>query len=132
MARTKAKSGFDAKLGRMAVTAARARKLALSLENASEAPHFDRVAFRTPRRMFATLATSGANINFMFDPELRDFYCEQAPEAFTPVPGGWGRMGATTCDLTRVDEATFLSALKAAHARANAPLPKRVKKSKRA
>ena len=115
----------------MAVTAARARKLALSLENASEAPHFDRVAFRTPRRMFATLGAGGRDINFMFDPDLRDFYCEQAPDAFAPVPGGWGRMGATTCDLKRVEEATFVSALKAAHARANAPLRKRAKKGKR-
>lgn len=114
----------------MPVTSARARKLALSLENASEAAHFDRAAFRTPRRIFATLGASGAEMNFMFDPELHDFYCEQAPAAFAPVPGGWGKMGATRCELSRVDEATFLSALKAAHARANAPLPKRVKKKR--
>jgi hypothetical protein len=52
----------------------------------------------------------------MFDPALRDFYCEQAPNAFSPVPGGWGRMGATRCDLKKADEPTLLSALKAAHA----------------
>ncbi len=51
----------------------------------------------------------------MFDPDLRDFYCEQAPEAFAPVPGGWGRMGATRCDLNAVDEPTLMSALMAAH-----------------
>jgi len=48
----------------MAVTPKRARELALSLENASEAPHFERVAFRTPRRIFATLARSGVDLNF--------------------------------------------------------------------
>ncbi len=105
----------------MGVTPARARKLALSLENASETPHFDRAAFRTPRKIFATLAKSGADLNFMFDAALQEFYCEQAPGAISPVPGGWGRMGATRCDLKRIDEATFLSALKAAHALANAP-----------
>jgi hypothetical protein len=51
----------------------------------------------------------------MFNPDLRDFYCEQAPEVFTPVPGGWGRMGATRCDLHTVDETMVMSALKAAH-----------------
>ena len=51
----------------------------------------------------------------MLDPDLRDFYCERAPEAFAPVPGGWGRMGATRCDLEAVDEATLTSALQAAH-----------------
>jgi hypothetical protein len=114
----------------MAVTPARARKLALSLDAASEAPHFDRVAFKTPRRTFATFANSGADINLMFDAAMQDFFCEQAPEAFAPVPGGWGKMGATRCDLKRVDEATLLSALKAAHALA-APKPKAAKVAKK-
>jgi hypothetical protein len=59
----------------------------------------------------------------MFDPDLRDFYCEQAPRAFAPVPGGWGRKGATCCRLDAVDEATLRSALAAAHALA-APRPR--------
>ena len=110
----------------MSVTPARVRKLALALENASEVPHFDRAAFRTPRRIFATMGADG--VNFMFDAALQEFYCEQAPEVFAPVSGGWGKMGATHCDLKTVEEATFLSALKAAHARANAPPPKKAKK----
>jgi hypothetical protein len=113
----------------MPVSPARARKLALSLERTSEAPHFDRAAFRTPRKIFATLANSGADINLMFDAALQEFYCEQAPAMFAPVPGGWGRMGATSCDLKRADEATLLSALKAAHALA-APKPKVAKVAK--
>ena len=111
----------------MQVNAAKARKLALSLESVSERPHFDRAAFRTPRKIFATLANSGADINLMFDAALQEFYCEQAPQAFAPVAGGWGRMGATRCDLKRVDEATLLSALKAAHALA-APKAKRARR----
>jgi hypothetical protein len=99
----------------MSVDAARVRELALALASASEAPHFDRLAFRTPRKIFATLSAAAGDLNLMFDPDLRDFYCEQAPQAFTPVPGGWGRMGATRCDLRTVDEATLMSALRAAH-----------------
>ncbi len=113
----------------MAVTPARARKLALSLEAANEAPHFDRAAFRTPRKIFATLANSGADINLMFDAALQEFYCEHAPHGFAPVPGGWGRMGCTRCDLKKIDEATLLSALTAAHALA-APKPKKARKTK--
>lgn len=107
----------------MAVDPQRARELALALPEAGERPHFHRQAFRTPRKTFATLDAAARDINLMFDPELRDFFCEQAPEAFTPVPGGWGRMGATRCDLTRVDEPTLLSALTAAHQLAQ-PRPK--------
>jgi hypothetical protein len=99
----------------MPVTAARARELALSLPLASEAPHFDRLAFRTPRKIFATLGASAADLNLMFNPDLRDFYCEQAPKIFAPVPGGWGRMGATRCDLKKTSETMLMSALKAAH-----------------
>jgi hypothetical protein len=98
----------------MAVDAARARELALALPNASEAPHFHRLAFRTPRKIFATLDAKACDVNFMFDPAMRDFYCEQAPDAFAPVPGGWGKKGATRCDLRVVDEATLKSALLAA------------------
>lgn len=101
-----------------------ARRLALALPGASEAPHFHRLAFRTPRKIFATLDAAAQDLNLMFDQDLRDFFCEQAPHAFTPVPGGWGRMGATRCDLTRIDEATLASALAAAH-RLAAPRPRK-------
>ena len=75
-------------------------------------------------------AGDGADINLMFDPELRDFYCEQAPHAFSPVPGGWGRMEATRCNLKMVDEATLLPALMAAH-RLAGPKPKKPTRGKR-
>ena len=110
----------------MTVTAEQARDLALSLEGASEKPHFERLAFRTPRRIFATLAADGAELNLMFDPELQAFYREQAPEAFAPVPGGWGRNGATRCLLAEVDPDTFRGALMAAHALASRPRGRRV------
>src|SRR6185312_7726111 len=110
----------------MAVSAERARALALALPEASEAPHFHLAAFRTPRKIFATLDEATPRLNLMFDPDLRDFYCEQAPEAFSPVPGGWGRNGATHCDLRVVDEATLVSALQAAH-RLAAPKGKRAR-----
>ena len=108
----------------MALTAARARKLLLGLANVSEVPHFDRLAFRTPRRIFATLAADGGDVNFMFGPFEQETFCEMAPHALAPVPGGWGRMGATRCDLKKIDQATFVAALEAAYARASAPRDK--------
>jgi hypothetical protein len=107
----------------MGVDPERVRSLALALPDASEAPHFHRLAFRTPRKIFATLDGAARDLNLMFDPDLRDFYCEQAPDAFSPVPGGWGRKGATRCLLDTVDEATLVSALRSAHQLA-APKPK--------
>lgn len=112
----------------MPVSPAKVRKLALALPGASEVPHFDRAAFRTSRRIFATMSADGASVNFMFDPEQQEFWCENEPAAFAPVPGGWGRMGATTCLLPSVDEAAFRSALNAAHARAMEPPKKKPRK----
>jgi hypothetical protein len=106
------------------VSAERVRELAPALPTASEAPHGHRLAFRTPRKIFATLDTAVPDLNLMFDPDLRDFYREHAPRAFSPVPGGWGRRGATGCDLATVDEASLVSALTAAH-RLAAPRAKR-------
>ncbi|HXJ19967.1 MAG TPA: MmcQ/YjbR family DNA-binding protein [Polyangia bacterium] len=105
----------------MALSAARARKLLLSFDNVTEAPHFDRVAFKTLRRTFATLAGDGSDVNFMFDALGQETFCAMAPQVLAPVPGGWGRMGATRCELKRVNEALFIAAAEAAHARANQP-----------
>ena len=99
----------------MAVDPAQVRDLALSLDSVVEVPHFHRQAFRTPRKIFATLDLTTRDLNLMFNPDLRDFYCEQAPKAFGPVLGGWGRKGATRCDLQAVDQPLVMSALKAAH-----------------
>ena len=111
----------------MPITVRRAREYALALPGAEEKPHFDRIAFRTPRRIFATLAGDGGDINLMFDPDLQAHYCAMAPGAFAPVTGGWGAQGATRCDLTKVDASTLKSALLAAHTHANAPPPKKKK-----
>lgn len=67
----------------------------------------------------------------MFDHALQKQFCAEAPDAITPVPGGWGRMGATRCDLKKIAAVTFVAALKAAHARARAPQPKARKRAKR-
>jgi hypothetical protein len=100
----------------MAVAKARVRNLALSLEGASEVTHVDRPAFRTPRKIFATLPPDESVVTLMFDPATQEFFCEQAPGVIEPLPGGWGRMGMSRCNLSKADESLVHSALKAAHA----------------
>src|SRR3954447_14545248 len=87
----------------MSVDPERVRSLAPSLPDAREAPHWHRLAFRTPRKIFATLDGAARDLNLMFNPDIRDFYCEQAPAAFSAVPGGWGRKGSTRCLLDVVE-----------------------------
>lgn len=105
------------------VTAARFKKLCLSLEGTTEVPHFDRLAYRT-RKMFATLPPDGRTANLLLVPDLQAAIVEAMPHAFHPVPGGWGRMGFTTVDLAKVDEADLVKVLQESHALASEP-PKR-------
>jgi hypothetical protein len=94
-------------------TGADLRRLALSLEGTSEAPHFDRIAFKA-RRIYVTLAADGKTANFMFASEQQEFKCLMAPEAFSPVPNAWGRRGATTAILSRLSIAELEDALRTA------------------
>lgn len=101
------------------VSAARFRELALSFEGAIEVPHMERAAFRTTRRIFATLPPDGGSANLLLDRDLQEAVCEMSPKAFAPVPGGWGRMGYTTVNLRVVTEKDLIPALTEAHARAS-------------
>lgn len=93
------------------------RRLALALAGTSEVPHMDRAAFKVAR-IYATLAADGASANFRFRSEEQEFICMMAPDAFAPVPGGWGRQGWTTAVLSRLDEARLAQALETAWAHA--------------
>jgi hypothetical protein len=48
------------------------RRIALSLEGTSEAPHFDRAAFKVAR-IYVTLAADGKTANFKFSPDEQEF-----------------------------------------------------------
>jgi hypothetical protein len=105
-------------------TAQDLRRLALSLEGTTEAPHFDRAAFKVAR-IYVTLAPDGKTANFMFTPEEQEFKCMLAPEAFAPVPNAWGKRGATTARLAKLKVAELKGALETAYQHA---LPRKPKK----
>ena len=96
------------------------RRIALSLDGVTEAPHFDRAAFKVAR-IFATMPPDGLTANLKFEADEQQLKCLTAPEAFAPVPGGWGRMGWTTATLKNLSADELASALQTAWAHA---LPK--------
>jgi len=82
---------------------ARFRKFALSLDGVAEVPHMDRTAFRTKRKIFATLGGDD-RVNLMIHPaEKRESLMESFPDAFFSL-GGWTRLGYVAVDLRTVDE----------------------------
>ena len=89
------------------------RRLALALEGTEEVPHMDRTAYRVAR-IYATVPPDGCTANLLFTAPDQALKCLTAPEAFAPVPGGWGRMGYTTATLAALEEAELAAALEMA------------------
>ena len=100
------------------------RRLALALEGTTEAPHFDRAAFKVART-YVTLAADAKTANFKFTPDEQEFKCLLAPEAFAAVPNAWGRQGWTAATLAKLSVAELKDALETAWRHAVAKKKKR-------
>jgi uncharacterized iron-regulated membrane protein len=91
------------------------RRLALSLPGALEGSHMGNPDFRVNGGNFATLALASQGYGMVqFTPEQQNGMVEDAPDVFSPVPGGWGRGGSTRVHLARVSEDVLAAALRAA------------------
>jgi hypothetical protein len=94
-------------------TAADFKRIALSLEGTTSAPHFDRTAFKVAR-IYATLAPDGRTANLKFAPDEQELKCLVAADAFAAIPNAWGRQGWTTATLAKLSSAELRAALEMA------------------
>ena len=91
------------------------RRIALSLEGAEEGSHIGQADFRVGGRIFATLAAEKQGYgNLMLTPDQQAEFVADKPEVFLPIPGGWGRNGATHVRLALANEDLLAGALQAA------------------
>jgi hypothetical protein len=97
--------------------AADLRRIALALQGTTEAPHFDRAAFKVDR-IYVTLAADGQTANFKFTADEQEFKCHLAPEVFQPIDNAWGRQGWTMASLSAASEDDLQAALEMAYAHA--------------
>ena len=94
------------------MSASRFRKTALSLPDAIEGAHQGHADFRVGKRVFATLGYPDASWGMVkLTPEQQIMLVEAEPGIFRPVPGGWGKGGATNVLLSKADGKTLRSAL---------------------
>ncbi len=97
------------------MNAADFRRIALSFEGAEEGSHFGAADFRVGGRIFATLASESQGYgNLMLTPEHQAAFVEGQPEIFLPIPGGWGKSGATHIRLAAATEDVLKGALQTA------------------
>ena len=103
------------KLEVMIVTGAGFRRIALALPEAVEGSHFNNPDFRVAGKIFATLALEKEGYGvLLLTQEQQAGMIEDAPELFSPVPGGWGRKGATRVHLAKVTPDVLEGALRMA------------------
>lgn len=88
-----------------------ARTAALSLPGTEEKPHFHLTSFRVKNKIFATIHSDKNYIMVKLSVIDQSVFCSYNKEIMFPVPGGWGRQGATFIDLKKVKKAMFLDAL---------------------
>jgi hypothetical protein len=94
-------------------TAADFRRIALALEGTTEAPHFDRIAYKVART-YATLAPDKRTANIRFTPDQQQLKCTVAPEAFAPLDNAWGLQGWTMATLSALSRPELQAALEMA------------------
>jgi hypothetical protein len=94
------------------MTAEEFRKLALSLPESAEQSHMGHPDFRVGGKIFATLGypdETRAMVKLLHDQQ--DALTRARPDVFSPVPGGWGRRGATHIALEAAEQAVVYDAL---------------------
>ena len=88
-----------------------ARKAALSLPETQEKPHFHLTSFRVKNKIFATIHADKNYMMVKLSAIDQSVFCSYNKEVIFPVPGGWGKNGATFINLKKVKKAMFLDAL---------------------
>jgi hypothetical protein len=92
------------------------RRLALELPGAIESSHMGHPDFRLNNRIFATLSAQEKGYGVLkLTPEQQQAFITEQPKSFSPVQGGWGRMGMTFIHLKHADEALIAGALSTAY-----------------
>jgi hypothetical protein len=107
------------------------RRIALSLPDTAEGSHFGSADFRVGGRIFATLSQEKQGFgHLLLTPAEQAGMVQDAPEIFSPVPGGWGRNGWTRVRLAKAKPDVLESALRTAW-RTRVEASKKTKKTSR-
>jgi len=93
------------------ITIEQARKMALALPETEEKSHFHLAGFWIKKKIFATIHADKNYVMVKLSPMDQSVFCSFHKEVIFPVPGGWGKHGATFINLKKVRKSMFLDAL---------------------
>ena len=91
------------------------RTQALAFPDTEEQPHFHLISFRVKNKIFATYWEKENRAMLKLNPVDQSVFCGPDKTIFFPVPGAWGKRGATFVELKKVRKDVFKDALTVAH-----------------
>ncbi len=91
------------------------RKLATSLDDVKEEPHFEKTSFRIRKKIFATMDERKRQVTLKLSEMDQSLFSAFDQTIIYPVPNKWGKQGWTVVELDRVPEDTFKDAMEAAY-----------------
>lgn len=89
-------------------------KIALSFSETTMAPHFETIAFKVGKKIFATLHTERHRVCLNLRPADQDIFCCFDAAVIYAVPNRWGQLGWTFVELKKVRKEMLVDALKLA------------------
>lgn len=87
------------------------RRIALGMKDAVEGAHMGHPDFRVAGRIFASIHPDHRCGMVKLTPDQQQRFVADAPAAFFPENGAWGRQGCTAVRLEAVDEELLGEAL---------------------
>ncbi len=90
-------------------------KLAVSLPQVIEKPHFEKNSFRIKEKIFATLDPLAKTATLKLSAAEQSVYCQIRPAMAAPATGAWGKQGWTIFDLKKASKAIMQEALQNAY-----------------
>jgi hypothetical protein len=93
------------------VTIGNARKEALLLPETEEHSHFGKPDFRVRKKIFSSIHEEKKLMMVKLSLLDQSVFCAFDPAIIYPVPGGWGRQGATFINLQKIKKPMLVDAL---------------------
>ena len=93
----------------MGITPATVRSLALSLPEATEAPHHDMTSFRVGGRIYATVTSEGDRVHVFISPDEVPAYCAEYPGQVQELRWGARPRSLRSGDEVQSPRATYRS-----------------------
>lgn len=91
------------------------RQMALSFPETTEQPHFEKAAFRSKKRIFASLSEAENIATVKLSEIDQSVFCDYDETIVYPVPNKWGKQGWTHINLKKVPNSMLKDLLSTAY-----------------